>query len=146
MSDLERLIAAVEAKCAALRANAHKAGKEGKGTHRNAGDGGRVATLYIESCHELATLRALSARVVELEAEREAAMKSVEDNWITQVTIEEANADNAARVLAAIDTALIEELVAAGNVMANALRGDYIVPGSAGKWFAALAKMNGGQQ
>ena len=63
------------------------------------------------------------------------------------VTIEAAqsaaNAHNAARVLAAIDTALIAELVEAGNVMANALRGDYIVPGSAAKWFAALAKLNG---
>ena len=34
---------------------------------------------------------------------------------------------------------LVLALVTAGNTMANALRGDYIVPGSAKAWDAALA-------
>jgi multidrug efflux pump subunit AcrA (membrane-fusion protein) len=72
MSDIESLIAGAEAKCKVLQANARNAGKEGKGTHRNAGDSGRVAALYMESRRELASLRALSARVAELEAERAA--------------------------------------------------------------------------
>ena len=55
-----------------------------------------------------------------------------------------AEAVEAALATAQADAALIAELVKAGNVMANALRGDYIVPGSAGKWFAARAKLNGG--
>ncbi len=35
----------------------------------------------------------------------------------------------------------IAALVEAGNVMANALRGNYIVPGTAGAWGAALAAL-----
>ena len=41
-----------------------------------------------------------------------------------------------------LDLAKVEALVEAGNVMAQALRGDYIVPGSAAAWFAALAAMS----
>ena len=54
-----------------------------------------------------------------------------------------AQADCTARVLAAIDTDAIAELVRCGNVMANALRGNYIVPGSAAAWNAALARLGG---
>ena len=35
----------------------------------------------------------------------------------------------------------VKALVEAGNVMADALRGSYIVPGSAGRWSAALAQL-----
>ena len=52
-----------------------------------------------------------------------------------------AQADYTARVLASIDTDAIAELVRCGNVMANALRGNYIVPGSAAAWNAALARL-----
>jgi len=61
----------------------------------------------------------------------------------SELAIAAANADHAARVLAAIDTALIEELVGAGDIMADALRGNYIVPGAATNWSTALAKLTG---
>jgi len=38
------------------RENAHKAGKEGYGTHRNAGDSGRVAALWVEKIREIKKL------------------------------------------------------------------------------------------
>jgi hypothetical protein len=37
----------------------------------------------------------------------------------------------------------VAALVEAGNVMADAIRGDYIVPGSAAAWFVALAAWEG---
>jgi hypothetical protein len=46
---------------AELRENAHKAGKEGAGMHRNAGDSGRVGALYMEAAKELDALLALAA-------------------------------------------------------------------------------------
>ena len=63
MTDLDKLIEAVELQCMALRENAHRAGKEGKGTHRNAGDSGRVAALWGECCRELEILKAHRAQV-----------------------------------------------------------------------------------
>jgi hypothetical protein len=51
---------------------------------------------------------------------------------------------NAVDASPAPDTdAKVAALVEAGSVMANALRGDYIVPGSAAAWFAALAAWEG---
>jgi hypothetical protein len=47
--DLVRLVAE-------RRDNAHRAGKEGTGMHRNAGDCGRVAALYAEAKRDLAAL------------------------------------------------------------------------------------------
>lgn len=47
--DLVRLVAE-------RRDNAHRAGKEGAGMHRNAGDAGRVAALYAEAKRELEAL------------------------------------------------------------------------------------------
>lgn len=59
---LTELRDAVAARADMLRSNAHRAGKEGRGTHRNAGDSGRVAALWIECRRELATLDALIAQ------------------------------------------------------------------------------------
>ena len=42
---------------------------------------------------------------------------------------------------ALVEAAKIAELIAAGDVMANALRGHYIVPGSAGAWQKAVDAM-----
>jgi hypothetical protein len=95
---------------------------------------------------QASTLRALSDRLDIAEQGRakewQRAQGAEERNRRLQAKLKAAEA---ALATARADAALIEELVAAGNVMANALRGDYIVPGSAGKWFAALAKMNGAQ-
>jgi hypothetical protein len=38
------------------RENAHRAGREGGGNHRNAGDSGRVGALYAEAKRELEAL------------------------------------------------------------------------------------------
>lgn len=38
------------------RENARRAGKQGAGTHRNAGDSGRVAALWLETRAELHAL------------------------------------------------------------------------------------------
>jgi hypothetical protein len=48
--------------CARRYQNARSCGKEGKGTHRNAGDAGRVAALWIESRAELQRVEALIAQ------------------------------------------------------------------------------------
>jgi hypothetical protein len=93
-----------------------------------------------------ATLRVLSARLADREASETATIQWLRELKPKVQRIEaERDAAEAALATARADAALIAELVAAGNVMANALRGNYIVPGSAGKWFAALAKMNGAQ-
>jgi hypothetical protein len=90
-------------------------------------------------------VRALSARVEELKAERDARIDPVHvEGMIKSAEPMLVEAYEAELATARADAALIAELVKAGNVMANALRGDYIVPGSAGKWFAALAKMKEG--
>jgi hypothetical protein len=52
----------VKAKSERLRENARTCGKEGKGTHRNAGDAGRVASLWLEALAELKRLEALIAQ------------------------------------------------------------------------------------
>ena len=39
------------------RENARRAGKQGAGTHRNAGDSGRVAELWLEASADLAKAR-----------------------------------------------------------------------------------------
>jgi hypothetical protein len=53
-------IRALREQVEALRKNAHNAGKEGQGTHRNAGDSGRVAALWMEDKRDLA--RAIEAQ------------------------------------------------------------------------------------
>lgn len=57
MSDMtpER-VEQLRAQAAELRDNAHKAGKEGAGTHRNSGDSGRVGELWAEVMREIETL------------------------------------------------------------------------------------------
>jgi hypothetical protein len=94
---------------------------------------------------QAATLRALSERLAEVEAERDARIDPVHvEGMIKSAEPMLVEAYEAELATARAEAVLIAELVEAGNVMANALRGDYIVPGSAWKWFAALAKMNGG--
>lgn len=51
--------AKIAAECAQRRENAKRAGKEGKGTHRNAGDAGRVSALWMESKRDLERLEFL---------------------------------------------------------------------------------------
>jgi hypothetical protein len=41
-----------------LQINARNAGKEGRGTHRNCGDSGRVAALWMEAKRELELMEA----------------------------------------------------------------------------------------
>ena len=63
---------------AALRENARNAGKEGAGMHRNAGDAGRVAALWIEE--KGGNARAadpISATIARLTAERDEARAQV---------------------------------------------------------------------
>ena len=65
MTRLQRLTALrdkVKAECESLHENARRAGKEGKGTHRNAGDSGRVAALWMERKRDLSELEALIAQ------------------------------------------------------------------------------------
>lgn len=49
----EEVINKLKLECEQLRFNTQRAGKEGPVTHRNAGDSGRVAALWIEKLQEL---------------------------------------------------------------------------------------------
>jgi len=65
MDKLEALVALrdkVKADVDQRKLNARNAGKEGKGTHRNAGDAGRVARLWMEAVDDLRDIEALIAQ------------------------------------------------------------------------------------